>query len=172
MSWPRGTCWSVVLLVWLLGFPPFFSFLGPSFLLTFPFISPFTFSNFFNHYSESLLLHFFLATILILFRWHPLHFFSDCAVPFQGVFLFSSSSISFYFIICYKFLIFPFPFLCCGFLFSGFWDFSIYLFLLCFFWVPMVSSSEVRIAYPSISFLFACLGGSLGIFPNLEEFIF
>ena len=36
----------------------------------------------------------------------------------------------------------------------------------------MVSSSEVRIACPSISFLFARLGGSLGIFPHLENFVF
>ena len=36
----------------------------------------------------------------------------------------------------------------------------------------MVSSSEVRIAFPSVSFLFARLGGSFGVFPNLEEFIF
>ena len=36
----------------------------------------------------------------------------------------------------------------------------------------MVSSSEVRIACPSISFLFACLGGSLRVFPHLENFIF
>ena len=30
----------------------------------------------------------------------------------------------------------------------------------------MVGSSEVRIACPSISFLFVRLGGSLGVFPN------
>ena len=36
----------------------------------------------------------------------------------------------------------------------------------------MVSSSEVRIASPSISFLFACLKGSLGVFPHLENFVF
>ena len=36
----------------------------------------------------------------------------------------------------------------------------------------MVSSSEVRIAYPSISFLFACSGGSLGVLPHLENFVF
>ena len=36
----------------------------------------------------------------------------------------------------------------------------------------MVSSSEVRIACPSISFLFARLGGSLGVFPHLENFVF
>ena len=36
----------------------------------------------------------------------------------------------------------------------------------------MVSSSEVRIACPSISFLFTHLGGSLGIFPHLENFFF
>ena len=36
----------------------------------------------------------------------------------------------------------------------------------------MVSSSEVRIACPSISFLFTRLGGSLGVFPHLEDFIF
>ena len=35
----------------------------------------------------------------------------------------------------------------------------------------MVSSFEVRIACPSISFLFARLGGSLGVFPHLENFI-
>ena len=36
----------------------------------------------------------------------------------------------------------------------------------------MVSSSEVKIACPSVSFLFVRLGGSLGIFPNLENFVF
>ena len=36
----------------------------------------------------------------------------------------------------------------------------------------MVSSSEVRIACPSISFLFARLRGSLGVFPQLENFVF
>ena len=36
----------------------------------------------------------------------------------------------------------------------------------------MVSGSEFRIACPSISFLFACLGGSLGVFPHLENFVF
>ena len=35
----------------------------------------------------------------------------------------------------------------------------------------MVSSSEVRTECPSISFLFARLGGSLGVFPHLENFI-
>ena len=80
---------------------------------------------------------------------------------------------SFFFIICYKFLDFSFPFPSLWlFLFSGFWDFSFYLFLLCLFWVSMVSSSEVRIACPSVSFIFAHLGGSLGVFPNLEDFVF
>ena len=36
----------------------------------------------------------------------------------------------------------------------------------------MVSSSKVRIACPSISFLFVRLGGSLGVIPHLENFIF
>ena len=36
----------------------------------------------------------------------------------------------------------------------------------------MVSSSEIRIACPSISFLFVRLGGSLGVFPHLENFVF
>ena len=36
----------------------------------------------------------------------------------------------------------------------------------------MVSGSEVRIVRPSISFLFARLGGSLGVFPHLENFVF
>ena len=35
----------------------------------------------------------------------------------------------------------------------------------------MVSNLEVREACPSISFLFACLGGSLGAFPNLRGFV-
>ena len=35
----------------------------------------------------------------------------------------------------------------------------------------MVSSFEVRTACPLISFLFARLGGSLGVFPHLENFI-
>ena len=36
----------------------------------------------------------------------------------------------------------------------------------------MVSSFEVRIACPSISFLFVHLGGSLGVFAHLENFVF
>ena len=36
----------------------------------------------------------------------------------------------------------------------------------------MVGSSEVSIACPSISFLFACLGGSLGVFSHVENFVF
>ena len=36
----------------------------------------------------------------------------------------------------------------------------------------MVGSSEVRIACPSISFLFACLGGSLSVFLHVESFVF
>ena len=36
----------------------------------------------------------------------------------------------------------------------------------------MVSGSEVRIACPSIFFLFVRLGGSLGVFPYLENFVF
>ena len=51
-------------------------------------------------------------------------------------------------------------------------------FFFLFFWfiggsvfLSMVSSSEVRIACPSISFLFMRLGGSLGVFPHLENFI-
>ena len=36
----------------------------------------------------------------------------------------------------------------------------------------MVGSFEVRIACPSISFLFERLGGSLGVFPHVENFVF
>ena len=36
----------------------------------------------------------------------------------------------------------------------------------------MVSSFEVRIECPLISFLFTRLGGSLGVFPHLENFIY
>ena len=35
----------------------------------------------------------------------------------------------------------------------------------------MVSNSEVRTTCPSTSFLFVRLGGSLGVFPHLENFI-
>ena len=38
--------------------------------------------------------------------------------------------------------------------------------------LSMVSGSEVRITCPSISFLFARLEGSLGVFPYLEKFVF
>ena len=38
--------------------------------------------------------------------------------------------------------------------------------------LSMVSSSEVRIACPLISFLFVRLGRSLGVFPHLENFFF
>ena len=36
----------------------------------------------------------------------------------------------------------------------------------------MVNGFEVRIACPSISFLFVHLRGSLGVFPHLENFVF
>ena len=36
----------------------------------------------------------------------------------------------------------------------------------------MVGSSEIRIACPSISFLFARLEGSLSVFPHVETFVF
>ena len=36
----------------------------------------------------------------------------------------------------------------------------------------MVGSSEVRIVCPSISFRFTHLRGSLGVFPNVEDFVF
>ena len=38
--------------------------------------------------------------------------------------------------------------------------------------LSMVSSSKVRIACPSIFYLFARLGGSLGVFSHLENFIY
>ena len=53
--------------------------------------------------------------------------------------------------------------------------FWVLVFISCFlrfFWVSMVGSSEVRIACQSISFLFLHLGGSLGVFPHVENFVF
>ena len=51
------------------------------------------------------------------------------------------------------------------------WGFSLYRISLPFdFCISMVDSLEVRIACPSISFLFARLGGSLGTYPFLENF--
>ena len=44
------------------------------------------------------------------------------------------------------------------------------------FWVFMVGSTEVRVACPSISFLFACLRASLGVsrafLSLIEDFVF
>ena len=44
------------------------------------------------------------------------------------------------------------------------------------FWVFMVGSTKVRVACPSISFLFACLGASLGVsrafLSLIEDFVF
>ena len=36
----------------------------------------------------------------------------------------------------------------------------------------IVGSYEVKIACPSISFLFTRLGGSLGVFPHVKNFVF
>ena len=60
----------------------------------------------------------------------------------------------------------PLNFFC----FLGLEVFRIYLSLFSSF--SMVSGSEVRIVRPSISFLFAHLEGSLGVFPHLENFVF
>ena len=60
----------------------------------------------------------------------------------------------------------PLNFFC----FLGLGVFRIYLSLFSSF--SMVSGSEVGIVHPSISFLFSCLGGSLGVFPHLENFVF
>ena len=108
-----------------------------------------------------------------MLRRLPLNFFRLRCIFSRYVSLFPLLLFPFFFVIYYKFLIFPFffPLLWLS-LFSSFWNFSIYLLLLCFSWVSMVSSSEVRIACPSVSFLFARLGGSLGVFPNLEDFVF
>ena len=64
----------------------------------------------------------------------------------------------------------------CGFLISFlFWAFGI-CFSFLVFWVSMVSSSEVRIVFPSISFLFVHFGASLGVTrsfsPLIEGFVF
>ena len=64
-----------------------------------------------------------------------------------------------------EFLIFLFP-LC---LFLGLGAFRIFFF---FFGSSMVSGSVIRVACPSISILFMHLGGSLGVFPHLENFFF
>ena len=57
------------------------------------------------------------------------------------------------------------------FLFSPFSFFFSFGFIGGSVYLSMVSSSEVRIACPSISFVFAHLGGSLWVFPHLENFI-
>ena len=61
-----------------------------------------------------------------------------------------------------KFLIFPFLF--CVFALSRTLPFFSFL-------SPMCSGFEVRALCPSVFFLFARLGGSLGAFPYLENFV-
>ena len=57
-----------------------------------------------------------------------------------------------------------------------FFSFSFFFGAFRIFWVSMVSSSEARIACPSISFLFMRLGASLGVShsfsPLSEGFVF
>ena len=97
-----------------LGFPAIFQFFRPYFLnliflsflsSLFPISLIIALSYFFFVYS---------CDYSDLVPATSFEFFSNFAVLFQGVFLFSSSSISVFFVICYKFLIFPFLFLCCG----------------------------------------------------------
>ena len=52
-----------------------------------------------------------------------------------------------------------------------FFPFSFFGFIGDLVCLSMVSNFEVRTACPSISSLFARLGGSLGVFPHLENFI-
>ena len=88
---------------------------------------------------------------------------------------------SFYFLFLFgvdinydKFLIFSPPFFVC--LFLVFRVFSIHLFPSVFFLVFMVSSSEVRVVCPLVSFLFARLGASLdtsrAFLPFVGDFVF
>ena len=123
-TWPRGACWSVELIAWPLGFPLFFNFLGLVFKLSSPSLFPIPLiicSEFFFFF-----FFFFLFSIYSCDRSDivlaiSFGFFSDWAAYFQGTFFFSSPSISFFFIICYMFLIFPFSSFCCGcFWFLGF----------------------------------------------------
>ena len=100
-------------------------------------------------------------------------FFQRYVPPFLSFFLFL--------VIYCKFLISPFflSFLFFFFFFFCdcrssvfFWVVVSISYFLRVFWVFMVGSSEVRIACPSISFLFVHLGGSLGVFPHVESFVF
>ena len=144
------------------------------FKLPSPFISPFTFPNLLIHCSESLLLRLFLQLFQLCSGDFPLPI---CAALFRGMFLFS---LSFFFslVICCKFIIYPsFPFFfffchCDCFCFLAFGVLVFTSLFLHFFWVSMVSSFEFRIACPSISVLFARAGGSLGVFPKVEDFVF
>ena len=127
--------------------------------LLFKLLSPFIFPILFLCASPSPLT---LAIILT-----PLQRFllPICAAFFlRYVFLFL------FFVTCYEFLISSF-FLslffndCCCFS-VWYWFSSVCFATYCvFFWVFMVGSSEVRIACPSISFLFARLGGVIRCFP-------
>ena len=87
---------------------------------------------------------------------------------------------SFYFLFLFgvdinydKFLIFS-PFFLCLFLVFG--VFSIHLFPFVFFLVFMVSSSQVKVVCPSVSFLFSRLGASLdtsrAFLPFVGNFVF
>ena len=158
-----------------LGFPTEFQFFEPWFLNFSP--SHFSFSLFSKLLIIALSVFFPNFTLQLLFEpvcnamvpptsaIFEVHFFS-----FSGFSLLLFFSF-FYLLRCnFWFLSFsPFLFQCLS---SISWGFSFYFFPLCFFWSSMVSSSEVRIGCPSISFLFARLGGVFRCFPASWEFCF
>ena len=146
-----------------LRFPAGFQFFEPWFLNFSP-----------SHFSFSLFSKLLIIAPSVFFPNFTLQLFSElvcsAVVPpsfaFFEVHFFPISGFSF-FIIAMQLLILsfsPFLFWCLS---SISWGFSFYFFPLYFFWSSMVSSSEVRIACPSISFLFARLRGSLGVFPQI-----
>ena len=116
-TWPPGARWLVELIPWPLGFPLFFSFLGLK--LPSPSFFPISLIRRFEFFFFFL---FTCATVPTLFWRHPLDFLLQFELLFQGTFFFFSPPISFFFIICYKFLIFSF-------LFALLWLFFIFGFL-------------------------------------------
>ena len=169
--WPRGTFWLMELMLTLggsLGFPLVFQFFWASWFLKLP-----------QTFSPLLLRH----TCYIWENYPPTHFDFLLAVAFPGglcaAALPKPSPLRYIFLPCFLFPFISMPMkpwsVAFWFLLFPLSFFFFFFFLFGFTWdsvcPSMVSSSEVRTKCPSISFLFVRLGGSLGVFPHLENFI-
>ena len=153
-----------------LGFPARFQFFEPWFLNFSP-----------SHFSFSFVLKLLIIALSVFSPNFILQTFLRIGVQFGGAsficHFWGTLLLHFWFLFFFLLLrcnfwllsFSPFLFWCLS---SISWGFNFYFFPLCFFWSSMVSSFEVRIAFPSISFLFARLGGIFRHFPTPWEFCF